>query len=299
MVDDLLVINLVWKRKLFIVSFVFICVLASVFFTLALPNKYTSEVIASPANADGKGGLSGLASDVGGLAAIAGINLGGGSDGRIHHAIELMKSWTFLGHIIETYKLKPKIMAAYKWDSSLHKIVFDKEIYAVDEERWLVDSDGVSKEPSSWETYQAFSQMLRISFDNKNALIRISIEHISPTFAHELVNILVKEINAYFQAQDIIKSKKNIAFLNAKIEDTQITEMRSIFYGMIESQTRTLMLAEVSNEYLIETIVPAKIAEEKSAPARSIIVFLTLIFSTMLSVFFILIVELYGKRKNK
>lgn len=298
MVNDLLLMSIIWKRKVVIVFFVAICVSTSIFITLTLPNKYRSEILASPAKIDGKGGLGGLASDVGGLAAIAGINLGGGGDGRINHAIELMKSWSFLEHIVDKYKLKPKIMAPYEWDAGNKELLFDKNVYYADEKSWLVDSNGMSKEPSSWETYRVLSQMLMISYDNKNAIVRISIEHISPLFAHQLVNILVEEINTYFQTQDIVKSKKNIAFLNSKIAETQIMEMRSIFYGMIENQTQTLMLAEVSDEYILETIVPAKIAEKKSSPARSLIVFITLVFSTMLIVFGIFILELYQKHRH-
>ena len=56
---------------------------------------------------------------------------------------------------------------------------------------------------------------------------------------------------------------------------------------MIEEQTKTLMLAEVSDEYVFKTISPAKVSEEKAKPKpkRALIVML----GGMLAVIIVLI----------
>ena len=53
-----------------------------------------------------------------------------------------------------------------------------------------------------------------------------------------------------------------------------------MFYSLIEEQTKIVMLAKISDEYLFETIDPAIVPEEKYRPIRSLIV----VFAAMLGV---------------
>lgn len=71
--------------------------------------------------------------------------------------------------------------------------------------------------------------------------------------------------------------------------------MQPVFYNMIESQTKTLMLAEVSEQYLNKIVVPAKVAEIKSKARRALIVLLGILIGGMFSIVIILI--LYFKKK--
>ena len=68
--------NVIWAGKWIIVGVTFIFALASVFLALNLPNIYRSEVLLSPAEDNSGGGLAGLAGQFGGLASLAGVNLG-------------------------------------------------------------------------------------------------------------------------------------------------------------------------------------------------------------------------------
>lgn len=77
---------------------------------------YKSQLLLAPAQSDAKGGLSGLAAQYFGLAAMAGINLGGGDGSRIEQAVELMKSWPFLEAFWQRHNLKPQIMAVKGWN---------------------------------------------------------------------------------------------------------------------------------------------------------------------------------------
>ncbi|MDA9285265.1 hypothetical protein N9P94_00270 [Pseudomonadales bacterium] len=55
-----------------------------------------------------------------------------------------------------------------------------------------------------------------------------------------------------------------------------------MFFELIQSQTETIMLAQVRAEYLFKTIDPAVVAEEKSEPKRAMIcVFGTLLGGVM------------------
>ena len=81
-----------WLGKTTILSIVFLSGLMSVLVALFLPNKYTSEALLAPRVDGGAGGmLSQMASQFGGLASLAGVNLGGlGDQGASVVAIEML-----------------------------------------------------------------------------------------------------------------------------------------------------------------------------------------------------------------
>ena len=90
-----------WDGKKTILSIVFLSGLISVLVALSLPNKYTSQALLAPRSDSGAGGALGqMASQFGGLASLAGVNLGGLVDqSSTAVAIEMLKSREFF----ETY----------------------------------------------------------------------------------------------------------------------------------------------------------------------------------------------------
>ncbi len=47
--------------------------------------------------------------------------------------------------------------------------------------------------------------------------------------------------------------------------------MQSTFYKLIEEQTKSLMLAEVQDEFIFKTIDPSVVPEIKTSPKRALI----------------------------
>jgi LPS O-antigen subunit length determinant protein (WzzB/FepE family) len=65
--------------------------------------------------------------------------------------------------------------------------------------------------------------------------------------------------------------------------------METVFYQLIEEQTKTMMLAQVKKEYMFKTIDPAQVPDEKSGPKRALIVLLGTMLGGILSVLIVLI----------
>ncbi|WP_188151615.1 Wzz/FepE/Etk N-terminal domain-containing protein [Teredinibacter waterburyi] len=287
-IDLLELWNVIWQGKWLIIATTFLFAVAAVFYAISLPNMYKSEGVYAPAQEEG--GLGGLAAKYGGLAAMAGINIGGGESGDIEQAMALVKSWPFIENFVNKYQLKPYIMGVKKWNQSDNALVWDKDIYNPTSRQWLRDPPkGKQAEPSSFEVFEEFSAMLNANHDVKTGLITIGVEHYSPILAAAWTNNLVKELNNHFQQRDMVDAKKNIEYLNQKINETGIAEMQTVFYSMIEEQTKSLMLAEVSDEYLAKTVIEPQVAELKSKPKRSLIVMLATILGGMFGVLTVLI----------
>ena len=68
--------------------------IVSVGYALSLPNQYKATVLLAPAQEE-SGGLSSALGQLGGLASLAGVNIGAGGGGESKHAQEILKSRFF------------------------------------------------------------------------------------------------------------------------------------------------------------------------------------------------------------
>lgn len=273
--------NFLWRGKWLIVGITFLFAVAGAFYSLSLSNMYKSEGIYTIAQKKGGGSLGGQLS---GLASLAGVNLGGDESNDIDQAVTLIASWPFLEKLINEHDLKPLIMGVKSWDRESGELIWDKEVYDPAGKKWLREQrkeKGV--EPSSFEVYARFNEMLYVSFDRKTAMLHVAVEHYSPHVARDWVVLLVEQINEAFRARDVMEAKKNISYLDKKIAETSVAGMHTVIYGMIEAQMKTLMLAEVDKEYLIKSVVEPKVPELRSSPNRRIIIALSAVGGALLS----------------
>ena len=89
--------NVLWTAKKLIILITAIFAIGSVAYSLSLTNYYTSEslLIARDASERAKG-----LSQLSGLAAMAGVNLGSSGDNKVDQTIELIKSRRFVKHLM-------------------------------------------------------------------------------------------------------------------------------------------------------------------------------------------------------
>jgi uncharacterized protein involved in exopolysaccharide biosynthesis len=147
---------------------------------------------------------------------------------------------------------------------------------------------GQKAEPSSWKLYNKLKGRVSISQDKESGLISLTVEYYSPELAKQWAEKLVKAINENLKKRDRDEATKSIQYLQDKIQETNVSDMQSVFYQLIEEQTKTLMLAEVSDEYVFKTLSAARAAEEKSKPKRALIVVLGFMLGGMLSIICVL-----------
>ena len=291
----------IWSGRWLIVGITSFFAVVSVIYALSLPNQYKSTAILAPASSSSASSLSKLAGQFGGLASLAGINLGAaGADDKSVVAMELMKTWGFLEKFIQDNQIEVEVFAAEGWNRSTNQLVIDDDLYDVENQKWIRDFDpakGETAEPSSWELFEEFKDRMSISQDKNSGLISISVEYFSPIMAKQWTDKLVAAINAHLQKQDREEAEKSIAYLKEQINKTTVAEMQTVFYQLIEEQTKTLMLAEVSDEYVFKTLSEAKVAEEKSKPKRALICVLGSIFGAVFGAILSLLIFYASRNK--
>jgi LPS O-antigen subunit length determinant protein (WzzB/FepE family) len=292
--------SVLWAAKIIIVAVTAVFALASVIYAISQPNKYEASALLTPVQ-NSSAGLSGVLDNLGGLgglASLAGVEIGGGSGGEAQIAQEILLSWGFVEKFVEENNLAVEVFAADGWDRESNQLRIDNDLYDIDAKRWTRNPpSGKTVNPTSWELYEEFLEMVSISTDKKTGLISLSVEYFSPYIAKQWVDQLVVAINQYMKQRKLQMVNTNIEYLEAQIEKTSIARMKEVFYKVIEEQIKNKMLAQASPEYVYVTISAAMVPEEKSQPKRALICILGMLLGCILSVAFVLI-RYYGCSKE-
>lgn len=283
--SDLLLI--VWRKRIVVLVSTIISAIFSIVVALNLSNIYRSEALLAPVADDAGLNISG---QLGGLAALAGVNLGGNASDKVGLALEILKSRHFLGNFIERHDLYVPLMAAKGWSRSDNKLVLDEKLYDLENEKWRREvKPPLSAKPSIYESREKLLELMKVSRDKTSGMVTLSVEHYSPFIAQQWVKLLVFDLNNEMRERELVEAQNSINYLNAQIEKTNIADVRTLLFSLIEEQTKTLMLANVREEYILKTIDPPVVAEKKAKPARALIVILGTLLGSMLSVAFVLI----------
>jgi len=290
----------IWSGKITIILISLIFAAASIGFALSKPNVYKASALLAPASAEGGGGgLAALAGQFGGLASMAGINLGGGGGDQTALSLEIIKSRSFIETFIAKHNLLVPIMAAENWDLASNTLILNTELYDETNKKWIREVKAPKKpEPSNWEAYKKFSELLSVSQDKTSSMVTIEIEYFSPTMAKQWLNWLIKDINDFMRTQDQKEAQDSIDYLTKQLDDIEVASMETVFYQLIEEQTKNMMLTRVKAEYVLKTIDPAQVPDEKAGPKRALIVVLGTMLGGMLSVLIVLI-RYFSKKDPK
>lgn len=290
----------VWKGKLIVAATALICALASVVYALSIPNTYRSEALLAPVGESAPGGLAKMAGQLGGLASLAGVNLGDSSQDKVAMALAVLTSRKFVDYYIARHQILVPLMAAENWNMSSNILVINQELYDVERQEWVREtSRNKTPEPSAQEAYKAFRNLLHVSQNKETGLLTLSIEFYSPVVAKQWVEWLIEDINLELKTRDIEEAKRSIAFLNIQLAKTSVSEMQAVFYQLVEDQTKTMMFAEAREQYAFQTIDPPVVPERKSGPKRAFLVIFSVIFGIFIGCLLAIIWSFYKNSANK
>lgn len=275
---------IIWRSKLIVSVVTLLFLVGSIFIALHMPNVYKSEALLAPSQNNDGGGLAGLTGQFGGMASLAGINLGSQTTTNTQLAIEVIKSRQFITSFIEKHNILAELVAAENWDLNTNKLSFDTELYDAETNSWVREVKApYTPAPSNQEAYKVFKELLSINEDADTGMVTISIEHVSPYIAQKWVNWLIESINAEMKERDVAEAIKSTDFLTEQLSETKVVDIKAVLYKLVEEQARTIMLANVRDEYVFKTIDPAIAPEEKFKPSRALICLIGLFVGFSLS----------------
>ena len=277
----------IWAGKWIIVATTAVFAIVAVIYALSLSNIYKSTATLIPTTDEEQSGAASLAARFGGLASMAGVSLGGSGIDKTQIAIETLKSREFLSEFIKAHNLKPEILAAKSWDVTNNRIVYDNEVYNSETKTWSWQTKSQWKQntqPSDQESITELLKIVSFNYDDKSSMVNISASHLSPFVAQQWVQWFINDINQHMRKQDIAEANKSIGYLTKKLEETSLAEMQKIFYELIEAQTKTKMLAEIRDQYVLKVIDVPTVPELKDKPKRAIICILSAFLGWVLGI---------------
>lgn len=217
-----------------------------------LPSVYRAQVLVAPVQQGGAGALGALQSQVGGIAALAGIDLGGTADTRKESFARLASSG-FARDFIVTEQLLPALYPE-RWDAQAGQ--------------WRAGG----KVPTIEDGVRRFTRDVRaVNEDRKTGLVTLTVDWYDPVLAEQWANGLVELANERLRMEAVANSRQRIDFLNAELRKTDVLELRQAIYRLVESQLNNAMLASVQEEFAFRVIDAAVVPDRRARPRRTVL----------------------------
>lgn len=287
-----------WRGKWLVFFTTLIFATTGFAYALYKPDIYRASVLLAPVKEE-SAGLGGVSGQLGGLASLAGISLGGGVTNQTVIAKEILQSRAFLTDFIRRHKLAETLMAVEGWNAVTKEWTYDTDVYDPVEQNWLEDVDGSLQKPTDWDLVETLKEEhFEISESKDTGLITLAVRHYSPKAAQQWAQWLVHDINEHMRKQDVAEAEARISYLKDKLNETNVTGMQQVFYQLIENETRTVMLANAREEYIFRTVDPAVVPEETHEPRRKIIVLIATSIGAFLGIILSFFSEYLRKAKD-
>jgi LPS O-antigen subunit length determinant protein (WzzB/FepE family) len=220
--------------------------------SLLMPSVYRAQVLVAPVQQGGSSAASLLQGQVGGLAALAGIDLGGAGDSR-KEAFARLASAGFARDFIVTNELLPDLFPE-RWDAESGK--------------WRPGVDV----PSTADGVRRFTREVRsVAEDRKTGLVTLTVDWYEPELAERWANGSIDLANERLRVDAIAKSEQSIAFLNNELRKTDVLELRQAINRLIVAQLNNAMLASVQKDYAFRVVDAAVVPDRRFRPRRSVI----------------------------
>lgn len=275
-----------WESKFFILLLTTFFALTSVLYSLSLQNYFQSQSVLSVASSSNQNSMSGYS----GLASIAGISLPNQGEDKGIIIIETIESREFLKHLLTFDNVLPSIMAPESYDVLSRKLTFDKDKYEIDSDSWVRNyNKGQQAKPSYLETHKIYKEQVSISKDKSSGLIYLSVEHISPVFAKEFSDLIIREANVLLRERDLKISTEALSFLKSEISKTSLVSIKESINQLIQNQLEKQMMAKVNEDYALMTIEPPFVPELKAGPSRALICIVGTILGFVLSLIIVIV----------
>ena len=199
-----------------------------------------------------------------------------------------LTSRKFLAQFIERHNILVPLFATKEWDVTKQKIIINPDVYDESTQTWLRKVKyPLTPQPSAQEAVRAFNDILVVGRDKSSGLINVSITFLSPVLAQQWLELLIIDFNEFVRLQEIENSERNINYLKLKAAQLNNANIKSIFFNLLEDEYKNMMLAQVSKDYVLKTVDPSLIPQQRSSPKRALICVGGTIFGMFFGIFII------------
>jgi len=231
---------------------IFVCAVMGLLSSFAIRPIYRAESVLSYNATRDFSNASVLGQRVGGLASLGGVFGMPGMNSSMEVDIAIIKSRNFARKFVAANQLEKELIAQ-EWkiiaQKSSPKIdIFDESSSEFTTKgRRLIDQDFATRK---------FIKLLGVDNDKRTNLVNIYLDWPNREESSALLEKYIASANAFIRKSDIETARKNIDFLEEQIGKTNVAELRKSFYELIESQQKTIMVANSRPDYAFRMIDP-------------------------------------------
>lgn len=264
----------VWQRKWHILLVAAIFATFSAVYTLLATEWYTAEVVLAPIDSSQAVSLPG---QLGGLAALAGVNLKADNSAE---GLATIRSRDFAREFIRDEDLLP-VFFSDSWNSE--------------------DKSWIGEEPSEWPDIRdgvIFFQenVLEVIEDRQSSLVTVEISWTDPTAAADWANKVVRRLNDRLRERSLREAMANVAYLRQELAKTSLVTLQQSIGGLLEGELQKVMLARGSEEFAFRIIDPATVPKYRSRPKRTLTVVLATVVGGGLAVSWVFFTVAFRER---
>jgi len=258
-VDLRTLLRLLWKGKWLIVASTVVSTALLAVLAFVTTPIYRATTVLVPASVDrnGAGALGGMLGQFGGLASLAGVNVGSGGNSETEVSLAVLRSRQFTEAFLRDLNLLPVLFHG-RWDAGA--------------KQW----EGATEDwPTLAQGNKFFDREVRsVAYDRKTGLVTLQVDWSDPAQAAAWANELVARANAEMRRRAIEDARASVDYLEKELTATTTIDTRSAISRLMEAQIKQRMLANVTVEYAFKVIDPALAPDPKDMirPKRLLLV---------------------------
>jgi uncharacterized protein involved in exopolysaccharide biosynthesis len=269
--------------KYLIIAITTIVVLFTFVYVLKLPNVYKSEAILIPTEQEGGSALGGL----GGLAAMAGVSIGGASSMTPDVAFNsLLNNYDFMRNFI----LRNGIYDYYSRDDYDKNYVFALGMNGIYN---IFKSDKsaikVNKDDEIYNLTKKLQKQFSISADKKSGLITVSFMDSDRFYAPKIVNMFLKDASEYLVQNSLKNINSRLKYFQTEMSRVDGFELRQSLSQIISKILQEKVMMKSKQYYQCDLLTAAQVPyiKDKAKPKRALILVVSFITSIILGIFLV------------
>jgi uncharacterized protein involved in exopolysaccharide biosynthesis len=273
------------KGKIKILLVAFIVVSLTLVYALKIPNVYTSKSVLIPASEGSGPSLGGL----GGLAAMAGISIGGGGSMTPDVAFNsLLNNYAFMKEFV----VKNGVLEYYSDENVDENYVFAlgyRGLY----ELFKSQKEEEDKDEEIFKLVQKVQKSFSISSDKKTALITVSYSDSDRAYPPVIINAFLKDASKYLVENNLRIIDEKLTYFEKNLRLAEGFELRSSISGIISKILEEKVMMQSKTYYQCDVLTTASESyiKDKTKPKRGLILVVAFITSIILGIFLVFFLE--------
>jgi uncharacterized protein involved in exopolysaccharide biosynthesis len=264
-IDVFAMLQAMWRYRLLIGAVSIVFALCAVYVALTAQESFRAEVTVVEVHDNRLALSAGLAGQLGGLASLAGLRGGSGADPSSQ---AVLASRFLVEEFVKAQNLVP-----------------------------LLTSNG-GKGATLWFAVKNFrDHVVVIHEDQLKGLTTVTVDWKDPATAAKWANDFVALANDLIRTRVLDEATRNVAYLNKQIAQTKEVEIQRSLSDLIESETKTLMLANGRQDYAFRIVDPAVAPQIRHSPQRTLLVLSGTALGFFIGSAVALIINAYRRRK--